>query len=123
LELLVLHRGSSFGPPWLEDLIARTGVGFHIHTRLGNSSDVDHLARLLVGRAVGVVLSGGGARGLAHLGVIQALREAGVPLDMVAGTSMGALIAALAPSAFIETAPMEGGAGQPRDTGRVAAGD
>lgn len=94
LELLVVHRGSSSGSPWLEDLIARIGAGFHMHVRLGNRADVERLARLLAGRAVGVVLSGGGARGFAHLGVIAALREAGVPLDMVAGTSMGALIAA-----------------------------
>jgi len=94
LELLVLHRGSSPGPSWLEDLIAHIGVDFHMHARLGNRADIDRLARQLAGRAVGVVFSGGGARGFAHLGAIQALREAGVPLDMVAGTSMGALIAA-----------------------------
>jgi NTE family protein len=94
LELLVVHRDPSCGPPWLEDLIARIGAGFHMHARLGNRADIDRLARLLTGRAVGVVLSGGAARGFAHLGVIQALREAGVPIDMVAGTSIGALIAA-----------------------------
>jgi NTE family protein len=94
LELLLLHRGSSFSPPWLEDLIKHIGACFHIHARLGNRADFDRLARLLAGRAIGVVLSGGGARGFAHLGVIQALREAGVSLDMVAGTSMGALVAA-----------------------------
>ena len=94
LELLVVHRDPSFGPPWLEDLIAGIGAAFHMHARLGNRADVDRLARLLTGRAVGVVLSGGAARGFAHLGVIQALREAGVPIDMVAGTSIGALIAA-----------------------------
>jgi predicted acylesterase/phospholipase RssA len=40
------------------------------------------------------VLSGGGARGFAHLGVVQALRESGVPIDQVAGCSMGSAIAA-----------------------------
>jgi lysophospholipid hydrolase len=45
------------------------------------------LARLMTGTAVGLVLGGGGARGLAHLGVIAALEEAGVTLDMVSGTS------------------------------------
>ncbi len=44
---------------------------------------------------VGLVLSGGGARGIAHLGAIQALEEAGVQFDMVSGTSAGALLGAL----------------------------
>jgi predicted acylesterase/phospholipase RssA len=52
------------------------------------------LARRLAGRAVGVVLSGGGARGLAHVGVLEALLEAGVVVDRVGGCSMGALVGA-----------------------------
>ena len=44
---------------------------------------------------VGLVMSGGGARGLAHIGVIKALEENNIPIDYVAGTSMGAIIAAL----------------------------
>ena len=50
------------------------------------------MARLLSGRGCGVVLGGGGARGLAHLGVLEALDDAGVPLDAVGGTSIGALV-------------------------------
>lgn len=44
---------------------------------------------------VGVVLSGGGAKGLYHIGVLQALEESGVPIDYIAGTSMGSIIGAL----------------------------
>lgn len=44
---------------------------------------------------VGLVLSGGGAKGVAHIGVIQALEEAGIPVDCIAGTSMGAVIGSL----------------------------
>ncbi len=44
---------------------------------------------------VGLVMSGGGARGLAHIGVIKALEENNIPIDYVAGTSMGAIVAAL----------------------------
>lgn len=44
---------------------------------------------------IGLVMSGGGARGLAHIGVIKALEENNIPIDYVAGTSMGAIIAAL----------------------------
>ena len=44
---------------------------------------------------VGVVFSGGGAKGLAHIGVLKALEENNIPIDYVAGTSMGSIIGAL----------------------------
>lgn len=46
-------------------------------------------------RGVGVVMSGGGAKGLYHIGVLEALEEEGVPIDCVAGTSMGSIVAAM----------------------------
>ena len=52
------------------------------------------LARFIAGRAVGLVLGGGGARGFAHIGIIKALIEAHVPFDSIGGASMGAIIAA-----------------------------
>lgn len=45
-------------------------------------------------KKIGLVLSGGGARGLAHIGVIKALEEYGIPIDYVTGTSMGAMVGA-----------------------------
>jgi NTE family protein len=53
------------------------------------------LPTLLKAQKVGLVMSGGGARGLAHIGVIKMLEENNIPIDYVAGTSMGAIIAAL----------------------------
>lgn len=50
---------------------------------------------VLFSQKVGLVLSGGGARGLAHIGVIQALEENHIPIDYIAGTSMGAIIGGL----------------------------
>src|SRR3984957_6255165 len=64
------------------------------HHHIVDSADLGRLARLLTRRGVGLVLSGGGARGFAHLGVIRALREARVPIDFVGGVSIGAIIAA-----------------------------
>ncbi|KAF9094355.1 phosphatidylcholine and lysophosphatidylcholine phospholipase [Mortierella sp. GBA35] len=61
----------------------------------GNRSDFARLARRLTGQTVGLVLGGGGARGIAHIGVIKALEEAGIPIDIVGGTSMGAFIGGL----------------------------
>ncbi len=69
-------------------------LDLHCHLRPGNADDLKRLARLLTGHAVGIVLSSGGARGFAHVGVVRALREAGVPLDLLGGTSMGAVVAA-----------------------------
>jgi len=57
--------------------------------------DLHRLARRLCGRSVGLVLGGGGARGIAHVGIIRALEEAGIPIDIVGGTSIGAFIGAL----------------------------
>src|SRR6185503_12748173 len=66
----------------------------HYHLRAGHQADVARVARFIAGRAVGLVLAGGGARGFAHIGIIKALKEAGVPFDQLGGTSMGAIIAA-----------------------------
>lgn len=57
--------------------------------------DFHRLARRLCGKSVGLVLGGGGARGIAQVGVIRALEEAGIPIDIVGGTSIGAFIGAL----------------------------
>lgn len=57
--------------------------------------DFHRLARRLCGRSVGLVLGGGGARGIAHVGIIRALEEAGIPIDIVGGTSIGAFIGGL----------------------------
>lgn len=58
-------------------------------------SDFSRLARWLTGNSVGLVLGGGGARGAAHIGMIKAMQEAGIPIDMVGGVSIGAFMGAL----------------------------
>lgn len=60
----------------------------------GDQADADRIARVITGTGVGVVMSGGGARAYSHIGALRALREAGVPIDFVGGSSMGAVIAA-----------------------------
>ena len=90
-ELLLLHEvGIAVGAAarWQA---SHPGIPHH-HVR--GPGDYDRVVRLLTGRAVGLVLSGGGARGFAHLGVVRALREHGVPIDLVGGTSMGGILAA-----------------------------
>ncbi|XP_035748491.1 patatin-like phospholipase domain-containing protein 6 [Egretta garzetta] len=58
-------------------------------------SDFSRLARVLTGNTIALVLGGGGARGCSHIGVIKAMEESGIPIDMVGGTSIGAFIGAL----------------------------
>jgi len=57
--------------------------------------DFSRMCRRVTGQSIGLVLGGGGARGLAHLGVIRALNEAGLSVDMVGETSQGAFVGAL----------------------------
>ncbi|KAI1660070.1 lysophospholipase NTE1 [Daldinia decipiens] len=57
--------------------------------------DFQRLARRLCGKSIGLVLGGGGARGIAHVGIIKAMEEAGIPIDIVGGTSIGSFIGAL----------------------------
>jgi NTE family protein len=61
----------------------------------GFADGVGRVARRLSGRSLGVVLSGGGARGFAHIGALGVLAEAGFVVDRLGGCSMGSLIAAL----------------------------
>ncbi|XP_016898609.1 patatin-like phospholipase domain-containing protein 7 isoform X2 [Cynoglossus semilaevis] len=58
-------------------------------------SDFSRLARILTGNSIALVLGGGGARGCSQVGIIRALNEAGIPIDLVGGTSIGSFIGAL----------------------------
>jgi NTE family protein len=93
-ELVLLQDAGTRLPAPAEPWLRHFPEHFHCHLRLGNGADIDRLARYVMGRALSLVLSGGGARGFGHIGVIKALREAHLPIDMVGGTSMGAIIAA-----------------------------
>lgn len=57
--------------------------------------DFHRLARRLCGKSIGLVLGGGGARGISQIGIIRAMEEAGIPIDLVGGTSIGAFVGAL----------------------------
>jgi len=93
---LVLHHPSEFSSDagmagWLS---RRPGVADFHHVRAGESRDFDRVARCITGTSNHLVLGGGGARGFAHVGALRALTEAGIPVDRVGGTSMGAVMAA-----------------------------
>lgn len=92
-SLLLLHPEETDRPHDTARWLAGTGAESVYHARRGNERDLARLARTLSGNATGLVLGGGGARGFAHLGVLQALEELGVPVDMVGGASIGAPVA------------------------------
>jgi predicted acylesterase/phospholipase RssA/CRP-like cAMP-binding protein len=72
---------------WLDALT----VSAHHHVRRDDREHMQRLARHLAGEAVCLVLSGGGARGVAHAGVYRAMMEQNIPIDCIGGTSVGAL--------------------------------
>ena len=87
--------GSGAGAPrGSAHLREKLGASRVVHVRRGDRGDVGRLARVVTGRANALVLSGGGGRGFAHIGVYRALVELGYPLDLVAGASMGGVLGA-----------------------------
>uniref|UniRef100_A0A3B4D2Q1 lysophospholipase n=1 Tax=Pygocentrus nattereri TaxID=42514 RepID=A0A3B4D2Q1_PYGNA len=120
-QLVLLHREDGPGPSrTVEWLNMRSWCSGHLHlrcprrvfsrrspTRLrevyekvfektaDRHSDFSRLARVLTGNSIALVLGGGGARGCSHVGVIKAMEEAGIPIDLVGGTSIGSFIGAL----------------------------
>lgn len=91
--LVLLHapetRSPTGTPRWLEPRSVRR----HFHVRHGHAKDLARLARFFSGRAVGIVMAGGGAKAFSHFGVMNALAEFGIEPDCLGGTSMGATAA------------------------------
>ena len=92
--LALIHPDGSKLPSNTHLWLGCRAVSRHHHVRWDRAADFGRLARFVAGRAVGVALGGGGARGLAHIGVLGALTESGVPVDLIGGTSIGATFAA-----------------------------
>lgn len=94
--LVLLHDEAQPMPRGTAAWLARRPLAGHLHLRPTLDRDMARLARLQNRSAVGLVLAGGGARGIAHLGVLKALHEHGIEIDCVGGTSIGAVMAAYA---------------------------
>lgn len=111
--LALLHPRSCRQPSGTAAVRARFGVDEVLHLSGASRQEVARLARLAAGQGIGLVLSGGGARGHAHIGVYSVLDDLGVPVDRVIGASMGSIVAGtigqqLSPDALL--ADMQGGA-------------
>lgn len=93
--LVLLHSAGTEYPAGTSRFLAvRPTLHRHYHVRMEVAKDVARLARFMSNTAVGLVLAGGGARGLAHIGVYRALEEAGIAVDAVGGTSIGSIMGA-----------------------------
>jgi len=95
-NLLVLsHAPATVRPQGTAHWLAcRPWVSEVIHMRRGDAAHAGRVARLASGRANGLVLGSGGARGIVHFGIYRALEEAGAPIDRIGGSSIGAIIGA-----------------------------
>jgi predicted acylesterase/phospholipase RssA len=93
-DLVLLHPPDRDRPRGTSAWLRGRDVTSVYHLRRDHSGDLERLARFIGDRAVGLVLGGGGARGFAHIGVLKAMEELGIPVDMVGGSSIGAPVGA-----------------------------
>ena len=119
VDVLLLHHGAERKACRPADWLRASGAARIFHWHKVDGKHCDRLARTIAGRSVGVVFSGGGARAYAHIGVVRAIREMGVPIDFAGGASMGGVVAACVAmgwdddeidyrirKAFVETNPL-----------------
>lgn len=119
VDVILLHHGMDRKAATTDEWRVACDAARLFHWRGLEDQDAARLARVIARRSIGLVLSGGGARAYAHIGVVRALREAGLPFDVIGGTSMGAVVAACVAmgwdneeierrisKAFVETNPL-----------------
>jgi predicted acylesterase/phospholipase RssA/CRP-like cAMP-binding protein len=91
--LVIVHDNGDSPPSRTRQWTLRIPAVRHFHIRMNTERDFARLARYLSDQSVGLALGGGFARGMGHIGVIRAMRELDIPIDMIGGTSMGAIVA------------------------------
>jgi predicted acylesterase/phospholipase RssA/CRP-like cAMP-binding protein len=93
-ELILLYRENT-QPTDTQAFLDQGAFFLHHHIRLNDIEDYQRLFRFIRGKAFGLVLSGGGAKGWAHIGALKALLEAKIPIDAIGGVSAGSLVGSL----------------------------
>lgn len=94
VDVVLIHHGGERQASRPVEWLDATGGSRIFHWNSMAGEHCNRLARTMAGRSVGVVFSGGGARAYAHIGVVKAMRELGIPIDFAGGASMGAVVAA-----------------------------
>ncbi len=94
VELVLLHATDTEQPTGTIKWLEKRNLHAHHHIRIEDSEHIARLARRMCGTARGIVFSGGGARGYAHLGVQKLIEEQGIDIDYIGGSSMGGLLGA-----------------------------
>jgi len=103
VDVLLIHPGTERRAARPQEWLDAAGANRLFHWYGDSQSDAMRLARVMTGRSVGIVLSGGGARAYSHIGAVRAIREAGIPIDFAGGASMGAVIAACVAMGWSDT--------------------
>ena len=93
-QLILLHEASE-QPTGTARWLLQREVKAHHHMRAHSKEDFRRFVAVLRGHAISLVLGGGGARSLAHVGVYKALMQLKIPIDLVCGSSFGALVASM----------------------------
>ncbi|MFK7860114.1 MAG: cyclic nucleotide-binding domain-containing protein [Granulosicoccus sp.] len=94
IDLILLHPAETVSPRSTARWLEPRELDAYYHVRMNDKLHFSRLARRLTNSAKGLVLSGGGARGYAHLGVHRLIEEQEIQLDYIGGSSMGALLGA-----------------------------
>ncbi|MFZ1705277.1 MAG: cyclic nucleotide-binding and patatin-like phospholipase domain-containing protein [Saprospiraceae bacterium] len=91
--LLLLHDENGPEPEHTNRWYEGRELALHLHIRKNNEKDARRFGRIILHKGIGLVLGGGGAKGIAHAGATEALVEDGLEFDFIGGTSAGALLA------------------------------
>ncbi len=94
VDLVLLHAKSTDQPSHTARWLRKRELNAYHHIRIDDAEHMARLARRICGCARGIVFSGGGARGYAHLGVQKVIEEHGIDIDYIGGSSMGGLLGA-----------------------------
>ncbi len=92
-ELILLHEKTEHLPQYTSRWLKLAKFALYHHVRINLDKDYQRVLRFIRGKALGLVLGGGGIRSWAHLGALRALHECNIPIDAIGGTSGGAIVA------------------------------
>jgi len=95
INMMLVHPNDTVLPSNTKEWYEPRVLHGHHHLRAHHDGDISRMARIICGKSNGLVLSGGGAKGMAHVGVYRALEEQNVKVDYVCGTSIGSIMSAL----------------------------